>query len=53
MLRNIDLSSWQGLLTTVIGLALFALIGIGIRLLIMFTIQQRRERFNRQIVDCR
>lgn len=49
MLRNIDLSSWQGLLTTVIGLALFALIGIGIRLLIMFTIQQRRERFNRQI----
>jgi hypothetical protein len=33
----------------VIGLALFALIGIGIRLLIMFTIQQRRERMNRQI----
>jgi len=33
----------------VIGLALFALIGIGIRLLMMFTIQQRRERMNRQI----
>ncbi len=32
-----------------IGLALFALIGIGIRLLMMFTIQQRRERMNRQI----
>jgi hypothetical protein len=32
-----------------IGLALFALIGVGIRLLAMFTIQQRRERMNRQI----
>lgn len=32
-----------------IGLALFTLIGIGIRLLMMFTIQQRRERMNRQI----
>lgn len=32
-----------------IGLALFALIGIGIRLLMMVTIQQRRERMNRQI----
>ncbi|MGE0023663.1 MAG: hypothetical protein AB7S70_08550 [Hyphomicrobium sp.] len=32
-----------------IGLALFALIGIGIRLLMMFTIQQSRERMNRQI----
>lgn len=34
---------------TLIGLALFALIGVGIRLLMMFTIQQRRERMNRQI----
>jgi uncharacterized membrane protein YgcG len=48
-LRYLDFSSWQGLLGTVIGLALFALIGIGIRLLMMFTIQQRRERMNRQI----
>lgn len=32
-----------------IGLALVALIGIGIRLLVMVTIQQRRERMNRQI----
>ena len=32
-----------------IGLALFTLIGVGIRLLAMFTIQQRRERTNRQI----
>src|SRR5690606_15297700 len=42
-------SSWESLLATVICLALFALIGIGIRLLMMFTIQQRRERMNRQI----
>jgi uncharacterized membrane protein YgcG len=49
LLRNIDLSSWQSILTTLIGLALFALIGIGIRLLLMSTIQQRRERMNRQI----
>ncbi len=32
-----------------IGLALFALVGVGFRLLMMFTIQQRRERMNRQI----
>ncbi len=36
-------------MTSVFGLALFALIGVGIRLLAMFTIQQRRERQNRQI----
>ncbi|MGF7162524.1 putative membrane protein YgcG [Rhodoligotrophos appendicifer] len=48
-LRIIDFSSWQGLLATLIGLALFTLIGVGIRLLMMFTIQQRRERMNRQI----
>ncbi len=34
---------------TLIGLALFTLISVGIRLLAMFTIQQRRERMNRQI----
>ncbi len=32
-----------------IGLALFTLLGVGIRLLMMVTIQQRRERMNRQI----
>ena len=36
-------------MATLIGLALFTLIGIGIRLLVMVTIQQRRERMNRQI----
>jgi len=36
-------------LSTVIGLALMTLIGVGVRLLAMVTIQQRRERLNRQI----
>lgn len=48
-MRNFDFSSWESILTTVIGLALFTLIGIGIRLLIMVTIQQRQQRLNRQI----
>lgn len=48
-MRMIDFSSWNGILSTVIGIALFALIGIGIRLLMMFTFQARRERMNRQI----
>ncbi|PWR23039.1 hypothetical protein [Zavarzinia compransoris] len=48
-MRSIDFGSWQGLIATVVGLALVTLIGVGIRLLIMFTIQQRRERLNRQI----
>ncbi|MFG1463663.1 hypothetical protein V5F77_12265 [Xanthobacter sp. DSM 24535] len=48
-LRNVDFSSWESLLVTLIGLALVTLIGVGIRLVIMFTVQQRRERMNRQI----
>ncbi|WP_424135125.1 hypothetical protein [Roseomonas chloroacetimidivorans] len=48
-MRNMDFSSWQGALMTLVGLALFTLLGVGIRLLVMFTIQQRRERMNRQI----
>jgi uncharacterized membrane protein YgcG len=47
--RNLDFSSWHSVLVTLIGLALFTLISIGIRLLMMMTIQQRRERMNRQI----
>ena len=49
MMRNFDFSSWQSILSTLIGVALFALIGIGIRLMLMVTFQQRRERMNRQI----
>ncbi|OMG92229.1 hypothetical protein BIZ92_05840 [Achromobacter xylosoxidans] len=49
MMRNLDFSSWQTVLSTLLGLAVITLIGVGIRLLVMQTIQQRRERENRQI----
>ena len=48
-MRNLDFSSWQALLSTILGLSVITLIGVGIRLLAMQTIQQRRERDNRQI----
>ncbi|MGB6119585.1 MAG: hypothetical protein WBF87_15325, partial [Mesorhizobium sp.] len=48
-MRGFDFSSWQAILTSVAGLLLVTLIGMGIRLLMMMTIQQRRERQNRQI----
>lgn len=48
-MRFFDFSSWQSIGTTLLGLALVTLIGVGIRLIVMTTIQQRRERMNRQI----
>lgn len=48
-MRNLDFSSWQALLSTLLGLSVITLIGVGIRLLAMQTMQQRRERENRQI----
>jgi hypothetical protein len=48
-MRNLDFTSWQTLLSTLLGLGLITAIGVGIRLLAMQTIQQRRERENRQI----
>ena len=48
-MRGIDFSSWQSVIVTVAGLALVTLLGVGIRLVLMMTIQQRRERQNRQI----
>lgn len=48
-MRNLDFSSWQGLLSTIFGLALVTLIAVGLRLLVMQRIQERRERENRQI----
>jgi len=48
-MRYLDVSSWQGLLSTVLALALITLVGVGIRLLVMQTVQQRRQRENRQI----
>ncbi len=48
-MRSFDFTSWQAVLTSIAGLLLVTLIGMGIRLLMMMTIQQRRERQNRQI----
>ena len=48
-MRSLDFTSWQALLSTLLGLSVITLIGVGIRLLAMQTIQQRRERENRQI----
>ncbi|WP_281700846.1 hypothetical protein [Acetobacter malorum] len=48
-MRTLDFSSWHSLLVTLIGLSLITLLGVGIRLLTMVVIQQRRERMNRQI----
>ena len=48
-MRGLDFTSWQSVLTTLAGLAVVALVGVGIRLLVMMTLQQRRERMNRQI----
>jgi hypothetical protein len=47
--RSLDFTSWQALLSTLLGLSLITIIGVGIRLLAMQTIQQKRERENRQI----
>ena len=49
MSGGIDLSSWRALLSTLVGLAVVTLVIVGIRLLVMQTVQQRRERHNRQI----
>jgi uncharacterized membrane protein YgcG len=48
-MRTLDFSSWQAVLTTFLSLAIVTLLGVGIRVLMMQTIQQRRERMNRQI----
>ncbi len=48
-MRTLDFGSWQTLLPTLLGLAVFTLVGVGIRLLILQTVQVRRERENRQI----
>lgn len=48
-MRFLDFSSWQNMLFTILAVALVALIGVGIRVLAMLTIQQRQQRMNRQI----
>lgn len=49
MRSAIDFSSWQGVLSTLLGLVVVSLVAVGIRLLVMHSVQQRRERQNRQI----
>ena len=48
-MRNFDFSSWESILTTIMGLAIITLIGVGVRVMMMLTIQQRQQRMNRQI----
>ena len=48
-MRNLDFSSWQAMLFSFFGLALVTLIGVVIRLVVMQSVQQRRDRENRQI----
>lgn len=40
-MRYFDFSSWQGVLSTLFGLAIITLLGVGICLLVMQTVQQR------------
>ena len=42
-------SSWQSILTTLVGIMLITVIGVGIRLAIMMRVQEKRQRANRQI----
>ncbi|MDM0117315.1 hypothetical protein QTI66_34940 [Variovorax sp. J22R133] len=49
MRNSIDFSSWQGILSTLLGLVVVSLVAVGVRLLVMHSVQQRRERQNRQI----
>ncbi|RZI91212.1 MAG: hypothetical protein EOP78_15630 [Variovorax sp.] len=49
MRNTLDFSSWQGVLSTLLGLVLVSLVAVGIRLLVMHSVQQRREKQNRQI----
>jgi heme exporter protein D len=48
-MRNLDFSSWQAMVFSFVGLALVTLIGVVIRLVVMQSVQQRRDRENRQI----
>lgn len=48
-MRSLDISSGGSFLSTLLAITLVTVMGVGIRLLIMATVQQRRERANRQI----
>lgn len=42
-----DFSSWSALLSGLLGLAVVTLLMVGVRLLVMQTVQRRRERTGR------
>ncbi|RYX88286.1 MAG: hypothetical protein EOO28_36590, partial [Comamonadaceae bacterium] len=48
-MRGLDFTSWETLLSTLFGLAIAALVMVGMRLVVMQTVQRKRERENRQI----
>ena len=48
-MRFFDFSSWHGVMTTLLGFALFMVLGMGMRVLMMMTVQQRQQKMNRQI----
>ncbi|MET0280270.1 MAG: hypothetical protein ABW278_03985 [Steroidobacteraceae bacterium] len=48
-MRSLDFSSWSALLSTLLGLVLITIVMVGIRLMVMQTVQARRERDNRQV----
>ncbi|MFN6994213.1 MAG: hypothetical protein ACK4PH_08420, partial [Aquincola tertiaricarbonis] len=48
-MRGLDFSSWQALLTTLAGVVAITLVVVGIRLVVMQAVQERRQRENRQI----
>jgi heme exporter protein D len=47
--RALDFSSWQAIVTTLLGIVLVSLVAVGIRLAVMNGVQQRHARQNRQI----
>ena len=47
--RSLDFSSWQAIVTTLLGIVVVSLVAVGIRLAIMNGVQQRHARQNRQI----
>ena len=48
-MRQFDFSSWNAVLTSLLGLILMTLVAVGIRLIVMQTIQRKQQRENRQI----
>jgi len=47
--RSLDFSSWQAIVTTLLGIVVVSLVAVGIRLAVLNGVQQRHARQNRQI----